>query len=81
MNNPFTLRRSRMPIDIRRSLMPMLTSNKEFGARCDDADPFVCDRETLQGLIDDAPGDYEMGFLSGVYQYRDQAAILTDTDF
>lgn len=81
MNNPFKLRRSRMPVDIRRTLMPMLTNNKEFGALCDDVDPFICDRQTLQELIDDAPGEYEMGFLSGVYQYRDQAAILTNIDF
>lgn len=59
----------------------MLTKDAEFGARCDDADPFICSREVLQLLIDDSPGEFEMGFLTGVYQYREQMAILTEIKF
>lgn len=69
------------PVNVRCSLMPMLTKNIDFGARCEDADPFVCSREVLQELIDDSPGDYELGFLSGIFQFREQLAILTEIEF
>lgn len=60
---------------------PMISSNIHFARRVDDTDPFSCPRDALQRLLDDSPGEFELGFLSGIFQFREQMALLTEIKF
>lgn len=55
---------------------PFVTNDSDFAVRVDDADPFICPMDVLQQLIDDAPGSYELGFLSGIFQLRQQLEFI-----
>jgi len=59
------------------NVIPSTKLNQE----ADDMDPFVIDSESLQTLIDNAPNEFDLGFLSGIYQFRQQLAIITGRDF
>lgn len=50
---------------------------EEFQNSIDDIDPFICSMDSLQELIDDAPGMYEQGFLCGVHAVRVQLECIT----
>lgn len=58
-----------------------LSQDEAFQSRVDSADPFVCSREDIQALIDDAPDAYSQGFLAGVASFREQLAILTNRPY
>ena len=59
------------------AMRPRVSDDADFQDCIDRLDPFVCTRENLQSLIDDAPEEYAMGFLAGIYCFREQLAIIT----
>ena len=58
-----------------------VSNNVEFQNRIDDADPYICARHELQQLIDDAPDEYAMGYLAGIFNMRQMQSILTGRTF
>lgn len=58
-----------------------ISTDPAFQDRLDNADPFVCPQDVLQELLDEAPDQYSQGFLAGIYQFRQQLAILTNRPF
>ncbi len=62
-------------------MLDMSKTNFRLSLDADEIDPFITNEATLQQLIDDAPSEFEMGFLSGIYQFRVQLAILTGRKF
>jgi len=63
------------------NMHPIISKDQSFNDRCDMADPFVCDKQTLQALIDESPDEYALGFLSGLFCFRQQLSILTSRPF
>lgn len=62
-------------------LINVAPSAFKINQEADDMDPFVIDSESLQTLIDNAPNEFDLGFLTGIYNFRLQLAILTDRNF
>jgi hypothetical protein len=62
-------------------MRPRISSDEEFQERIDRADPFICNQEQLQSLINDAPCEYSQGFLAGLYSFREQLSVLTERAF
>jgi len=71
-----------MQTEFVRKIVPVsISSDQGFNALVDAIDPMMAPADVLQGLIDDAPCPWSQGWLSGIYAFRQQLAILTDHHF